>query len=420
MTQVELPVGWQWKSIGEVCRVIPGFAFKSKDWTDTGIPVIKIKNIQADCSVNTSECDFIPSEIFTEKLNKFVARKGDILIAMTGATAGKVGRISSNERFLINQRVAKLEPETIGKDFFWGVVSGRHYQELFFNLADGAAQPNMSGKQIEGVRIPVPPPQAQEKISLLIGSYDDLIENNTRRIEILEEMARRLYEEWFVQFRFPGHEGAGFEDGDLGRIPKAWSQVSLKDVCDIKSGYAFKSSSFHDRGDYHLVTIKNVQDGYFVRGCTNRIKEVPGNVPAHAFLKDGDILLSLTGNVGRVCLVHGGEFLLNQRVAKLIAKPGYLKPFVYCMFRDCRFRDRMERLSSGVAQQNLSPVQVGEIVVVMPSRELLESFCAIIKSHLDLVVSLQNKNANLRAQRDLLLPKLISGEIDVSDIPMPT
>src|SRR5690606_33518502 len=192
VTQVELPVGWQWKSIGEVCRVIPGFAFKSKDWTDTGIPVIKIKNIQADCSVNTSICDCIPSEIFTEKLNKFVARKGDILIAMTGATAGKVGRLLANESFLINQRVAKLEPETIGKDFFWGVVSGRHYQELFFNLADGAAQPNMSGKQIEGVRIPVPPPQTQEKISVIIGSYDDLIENNTRRIEILEEMARRL------------------------------------------------------------------------------------------------------------------------------------------------------------------------------------------------------------------------------------
>lgn len=306
----------------------------------------------------------------------------------------------------------RYDPEYI---YYLLVFSRRRIQ----SYAGGAATPIINKSDFGEVEVSVPALPVQRRIASILSTYDDLIENNTRRIEILEEMARRLYEEWFVHFRFPGHENADFEEGDLGRVPKAWSQAQLKDICDIKSGYAFKSSSFHDDGDYHLVTIKNVQDGCFVPGCTNKIKEVPGNVPRHVFLKDSDILLSLTGNVGRVCLVHSGAFLLNQRVAKLVAKPDHLKPFVYCMLRDYRFRGRLEGLSSGVAQQNLSPVQAGQISVVLPPRELLESFCSIVESHLAMAVSLQNKNTNLRAQRDLLLPKLISGEIDVSEVPMP-
>jgi len=423
VTQVELPVGWQWKSIGEVCRVIPGFAFKSKDWTDTGIPVIKIKNIQADCSVNTSICDCIPSEIFTEKLNKFVARKGDILIAMTGATAGKVGRLLANESFLINQRVAKLEPETIGKDFFWGVVSGRHYQELFFNLADGAAQPNMSGKQIEGVRIPVPPPQTQEKISVIIGSYDDLIENNTRRIEILEEMARRLYEEWFVQFRFPGHEGVEFKESELGLIPKSWSVVKLEEICDLITDGAHKSPPTAETG-MPMASVKDMHDwGVDVSKCRKISRsDYDDLVRNNCKPMIGDVLVAKDGSYLKhiFSVEKDQDLVLLSSIAILRPINKSVSDLLVCLLRHPETIARMKGCVSGVAIPRIILKDFRKFQIVFPSQDLQEAWLATASPLMRLCRKLVDKNANLRAQRDLLLPKLISGEIDVSDIPMPT
>lgn len=411
---------WREVRLEDVCeRITVGHVGSmANEYVSEGIPFLRSQNI-TPFKVDLRDVKYITSE-FNEKLKKSALKPGDVAVVRTGypGTAAVIPRalmVSNCSDLVIIRPGEEIDSWFLSCLFnsVWGknMVAG--------NLV-GVAQQHFNVGAAKNLRIRLPPIQIQQTIASILRNYDDLIENNARRIEILEEMARRLYEEWFVQFRFPGHENAEFEESDLGRVPKAWSQAKLKDICDIKSGYAFKSSSFADDGGYRLATIKNVQDGCFIPSCTNRVKEVPDNVPSHIFLKDGDVLLSLTGNVGRVCLVHGGEFLLNQRVAKLVAKPDRLKPFVYCMLRDCRFRERLERLSSGVAQQNLSPVQAGEITVVLPSCELLESFCSIIKSHLEMVVSLQNKTTNLRAQRDLLLPKLISGEIDVSDIPMPT
>ena len=215
-----------WKSvrIGDVCRVIPGYAFKSRDWSDAGFPVVKIKNIQVDCTVDLSNVDCVPESVITPKLDKFRLHDRDILIAMTGATAGKVGKIRTDSPVYLNQRIAKISPFAADPNFVWAIVSSKRYQELFFKLADGAAQPNMSGSQIEGVKLDLPDLPTQRRIASILSAYDDLIENNTRRIAILEEMARRIYEEWFVRFRFPGHDdlhrqGHGCADVRQGASP---------------------------------------------------------------------------------------------------------------------------------------------------------------------------------------------------------
>ena len=139
---------WKRGTLGDVCRVIPGYAFESSDWQDSGIPVIKIKNIKGDTTVDLSDMDCVPESVLTPRLQKFVLGDRDILVAMTGATAGKVGKVRTSKPILLNQRVAKIEPVEADRDFIWSVVSSQEYQEKFFYLADGAAQPNMSGGQI--------------------------------------------------------------------------------------------------------------------------------------------------------------------------------------------------------------------------------------------------------------------------------
>jgi len=108
---------WNRGRLGDVCRVVPGYAFKSSDWQSEGIPVIKIKNIRDDNTVDLSEVDCVPDSLLTPKLAKFVLRDGDILLAMTGATAGKVGKVRTDCTLLLNQRVGKIEPTTADRDF---------------------------------------------------------------------------------------------------------------------------------------------------------------------------------------------------------------------------------------------------------------------------------------------------------------
>ena len=261
--------------------------------------------------------------------------------------------------------------------------------------------------------LPLP---TQRKIAAVLNTYDDLIENNTRRIKILEEMASAIYREWFVEFRFPGHEQGEMVESELGLIPQGWEVKQLDEVVDFKSGYAFKSKTFVDQGNHNIVTIKNVKDGEFQPMCDNRISDVPSNLPEHCLLRSGDILLSLTGNVGRACLVYGKDYLLNQRVAKLVPKTPDQYPFAYLMFRQRDLQLRLEAIATGVAQQNLSPIKAGKLTCVTPSTRLLARFSNFVKPYIDQILNLNQKNVNLRQTRDLLLPKLISGELDVSEL----
>lgn len=246
----------------------------------------------------------------------------------------------------------------------------------------------------------------QRKIGEILSAYDNLIENNQRQIKLLEEAARRLYKEWFVDLRFPGYEDTPIVDG----VPEGWEEAPIDSRISLLSGYAFKSAQFDSSGEYKIVTIKNVKDGEFDGINTNRIVSIPGKTPKHCVLTDGDILLSLTGNVGRTCIVNGNNYLLNQRVAKLQSD---IPAFTYCLFRSSDMFDAMNNLANGTAQQNLSPIRTGKISILFPADNLLEEFERIVGSMISKMLSLIKQCDLLIQARDRLLPKLISGEIEV-------
>ncbi len=360
-------------------------------------------------------------KINEKDLDKYRLEKGDIVIARTGATTGHAKRIKDNYKavfasYLVRVRVnPKYDSQYVGF-----VIESDEYKRFIQLNLGGTAQPQANAQVLTSFPIPLPPLPTQRKIAVVLSTYDDLIENNTRRIEILEEMASAIYREWFVEFRFPGHEGAEMVESELGLIPQGWKADLIDELIDFKSGYAFKSKTFVDQGDYNVVTIKNVKDGEFQPVCDNRISGLPSNLPDHCHLKNEDILLSLTGYVGRVCLVYGKNYLLNQRVAKLVPKNPDHYPFVYIMFRQRDLQLRLETIATGVAQQNLSPIKAGRLTCLTPSPRLLIQFSNLVKPYIDQILNLNQKNVNLCQTRDQLIPKLISGEIDVSELDIDT
>src|SRR5690554_184228 len=298
-------------------------------------------------------------------------------------------------------------------------------QVLHFEKFDaGAANPTLNRNHVHSLKLTVPKKKYRKKIASILSSYDDLIENNNQRIKLLEDMAEEIYKEWFVRFRFPGYEDSKFldkegnevEHGVEGGIPEGWEKKKIKEIVEIVSGYAFKSDTFNDDGEYKLVTIKNVQNGYFVTETTDCIDDLPKNLKDDILLKDKDILLSLTGNIGRICLVYGDNYLLNQRVAKLKPQSDFLYEYVYLFFRSDFLRMTLENISNGAAQQNLSPIEMSELEFRTPKELILKEFSDITESFFEEMIILLKKNQILQETRDLLLPRLISGKLYVEEL----
>lgn len=276
-------------------------------------------------------------------------------------------------------------------------------------ISQGAAQDNLSWERLSSIEFPVPAIELQIKICSILSSYDELIENNRKEIKLLEEAAQRLYKEWFIDFKFPGHETTPIDPET--NLPEGWKKGTVSELFQIVNGFAFKSETFVERGSYSIVTIKNVKDGQFDSLGMATIDELPERMPCDCILHRGDILLSLTGNVGRTCIITAKDCLLNQRVGKVVSN---YPTYSYCFLRNSRQQSRMVTLANGTAQLNLSPVRFCEDFTIVPSGYLLEEFEQVTHLLITEIIFLSEQVTHLQEARDRLLPKLMSGEIEVN------
>jgi type I restriction enzyme S subunit len=403
-------------TLSDVCSLVTDGTHDTPQRVKLGYPLIKAKKIVGG-QIDFETCDQISKEEHLKVVARSKPEFGDTLFAHIGASLGEAAFVNTPREFSIkNIALFKPNPTIIDSRYLYYIVISPVFQALAKRTRTGSAQPFLGLSQLRSHRIQYHRDMAiQRRIAGILSAYDQLIENNQRRIKILEEMARALYREWFVHFRFPGHEKVKMVPSSLGLIPEGWGIGVLGNHVEFKSGFAFRSGTFSTEGEYRLVTIKNVQDGSFNPECDSRVGKLPDNLPSHCVLEDGDILLSLTGNVGRACLVYDGPFFLNQRVAKLVPTESTDWAIIYCMFRETAMRIKLEQLSTGVAQQNLSPVLASRMEVVTPPRELRKRFLNSVEAMIKNLVHLHVRNDNLRRTRDLLLPRLLSGSLSISE-----
>ena len=305
--------------------------------------------------------------------------------------------------------------ENTDSKYLYYLLSQQAFFDYVMSGAKGCKMPRGDKKQIMQWPVNIPAIDVQKKVVAILSSLDNKIRLNRRINDNLEEQAKALFKSWFVDFE--PFKGGKFVDSKLGPIPEGWSIGKVNDVVQILSGFAFKSETFVQSGPYRLITIKGVQDGSLDISGASYISKVPLKMPAYCNLEIGDILLSLTGNVGRVCIVDRPNLLLNQRVAKL--QPRRDKQdllFVYILFRQDTFKNHLLQIARGTAQLNLSPVETREISIILPPANVLLEFSKIGQYLFDKIALSNQETLRLSALRDTLLPKLMSGELSVEEV----
>ena len=286
------------------------------------------------------------------------------------------------------------------------------------SVSTGAATKFLTLPILRGLQIRVPELMEQRRIASILSAYDDLIENSTRRIAILEEMARRIYEEWFVRFRFPGHENVRMVESELGLVPEGWTVASVgsrfKTVLGGTPSRA--NTAFWEGGTVPWINSGKVNELRILEP-SEHITELALAKSAAKMMPAGTTVLAITGaTLGQVSML-GAEACANQSVVGIYEPTGQWRDFVFWFFK-VNIGSIIQHASGG-AQQHINKDIVNAVSILLPEVTVLQRFNAAAAPMSELVIGLLKKNINLRTTRDLLLPKLISGELDVSAMPEP-
>lgn len=270
----------------------------------------------------------------------------------------------------------------------------------------------------------------QRKITKFLSNYDDLIENNNKRIKILEEMAQKIYKEWFVDFKFPGHETTTFKDSPLGKIPNDWEVGKLQDIVEFFNGYAFKSKELLKHPQKNSLSV--FKQGHINRGGGFNYSGTKSWFPREKsielkkyILKKGDLLMAMTDMKNNVAILGNtaimpmdNSYILNQRVGLLRCKNNLniSYPYVYMVTNSEPFLLNLRSRANSGVQVNLSTEQIKLSKLIIPASHINKLFNELITPIFEQIFLINKKNENLKQTRDILLPRLISGEINVENM----
>ena len=287
----------------------------------------------------------------------------------------------------------------------------------------GSSQSAFTIVLLKSMEIELPPLPHQRHIAGILSAYDELIENSQRRIRILESMASALYREWFVHFRFPGHENHPRVDSPLGKIPKGWEVKKLGDVACTFRGRSYRSVDLAEEGGLPFLNLKClVRDGGFRR---SGLKRYTGQFKDIHVARKGDIVMAVTDMtqerriVARAALVPtlDAEFgIFSMDLVRIAPKPEVPKAFLYTFLRYSSFADEVKQHANGANVLHLSPDRITDFHFLMPTNDLMNHFARFASSIVGQIDTLQNRIDNLRRTRDILLPRLLSGQVSLSEV----
>ena len=373
--------------IGEICsKVCSGGTPTSSnpDYYNGGIPWLNTNEVNFCNIYETNKT--ISEEGLKHSVAKYIP-VNTIIVAMYGVTAGKsaIAKIP----LTTNQACCNLVIDDNKADYQYVYYFLKQQSDNLNKLANGGAQQNLNSLIIKKYKIALPSLKVQHRIASILSTYDSLIENNTKRIRLLEKMAENLYKEWFVRFRFPGHENVKMVNG----LPNGWKKGALSDVCEFKRGKNITSSEMKDG------TIPVISAGI-----------TPSGFHSHANVYGISVTMSSSGaNAGYIAVHYSDIWAADCSYIEEASTP-YIY-YVYELLNN--IRSIINNFQRGAAQPHVYPKDINRIKMIIPSEDIRKKAnekIGVIHRHID---NLQRQNSLLARQRDLLLPRLMSGKLEV-------
>jgi type I restriction enzyme, S subunit len=407
--------------LSELCEFIVDSEHKTAPTQETGHPMIRTPNLGRGVFL-LDGVRRVSAETYEAWTRRGKPKYGDIILARE-APVGNVAMVPRGIKPCLGQRTVLIRPKhsEIDAKYLSFLIVGDEIQSRIHGMSSGATVAHLNMKDIRNLELPpLPLLPTQCKIASILSAYDDLIENNTRRIAILEEMAKAIYREWFVNFRFLGHENVKLVDAPLGQVPEGWEVQTFDDIATFENGDRGKnypkSSGFVDEG-IPFVNAGHLVDGIVKPREVNRIDEATFDRLSRGKIKEDDLLMCVRGSIGRVARV--GSLCLGAIASSLVIireSAPFSKAYLYYTLSGPSGQQMVAELNNGVAQPNVSVQAVKRYRILVPSHPVLKQFEEFVDPIWKEGTLLHAKCDNLRITRDLLLPKLISGKLDVEDL----
>ena len=417
---------WRNVTIDDLGEVITGYtpAIKKTEYYGNEYPFITPTDMAMDSRIVQTE-RFLSQKGYEYRKNRLLP-PNSVCVTCIGATIGKICMTTAPSA--TNQQINSIVVDQHKHDPYFVYYLLRTKTEALQNVAGGVATPIVKKSTFASFEVCVPPLETQHKIAAVLSTYDDLIENNTRRINILEDMAQTLYREWFVHFRFPGHENVPMVESSLGPIPQGWEIKRLDEVAQLHRGRSYRSKNLVADGEgLPFLNLKNInrEGGFRYDG----LKWYDGEYKETQMATSNDIIMALTdvtqdrkvvARSARVPDLGHEKYVFSMDLLKIQPEKSIQADFLYALLKYSNFAEKLKEYANGTTVLHLSPSHVQSSELVLPPSKFRQRYADVAGSVRRQSDLLEKKNVSLRQTRDLLLPKLISGEIDVSELDIDT
>lgn len=428
---------WQEKSIAELAREgirgVAGGPFGSslgrKDYVDSGVPVVRGAQLASGARFSTEGLVFV-SEKKAEKHQGNLARPGDVLVTQRG-TLGQVGLVPKDlpwDKLLLSQSQMKITPapEEADAEFLYYALSAPETKQRLIDRASAAGVPHINLETLRDFRIRVPPVEHQRRIAATLSSFDRLIETNRQRSAILRRLAAWIYRDWFVRFRFPGHQDHQMTDSAAGPVPAGWETCAIKDVASVIRGRSYRRSELTDAEGIPFLTLKCVEreGGFRLDG----VKRYSGRFKDEQRAASGDILIAVTDMTQERRIVARafrmpdlGEPFAIPSLDLALVKPldSQMRAYLYAAIRFSAFGDRLQHFANGANVLHLGIEHIEQYEILLPPAHIVQKFGSFLEPILAEGELLETWNRTLATGQALLLPRLISGQLDIDNFDFP-
>ena len=419
------PDSWWNTTLEEVCsgdggRIQTGpfgSQLHAHDYRDEGTPVVMPKQL-GDNMISTNGIARISDED-VERLSRHKLCEGDIVFSRRGDVTRRSYITKDEEGWLCGTGCMLIRPrhEKLLNEFLALFFSLPQFKDYITLNAVGATMPNLNTKILQNIPLFLPSRATQRKIVAVITAYDDLIENNTRRIAILEEMAQAIYREWFVNFRFPGHENVKLVDSPLGQIPEGWEVSPVSEVFETLGGGtpSKKVDKYWDGGDITWFAPSDLtKSGNMYSASSGACITEAGLKKSSAKLFPAySVMLTSRATIG-VLSINTVPGCTNQGFITCVPNERVSALQIFFWLREQN--DKILNVATGATFKEITKGNFRKFPFLLPPSDIAEQFNGIVAPFGRNIEVLIQKQKNLRTTRDLLLPKLISGKLDVEDL----